>query len=455
MNDDHETAALPHDRDAEMVVLGSMLISPTVIDDLVRACPPGFFYVAAHQSIAEVLYDLRAEGRDTGPVAVNDELMRRRLHGRTGGGVYLTRLMESAPNSASAGYYADIVRAHMKRRRLMEVGTRLYQMGSQPDTDLDDVPALLDAAVKMLTEELEDPSATVTPVVGDLFAEVLDDIADPKPDARVPTGIHDLDRLVSGWGPGQLIVIAARPSVGKSTLGLGAARHAAIRAGVPTLLCTLEMGTGEIMRRLISAEAKVNLHHITNNECDEGDWARITGITAPVTTAPLYIDETPAISLPALRHTIATLNRKRPLGLVVVDYLQLMSTPKAENRQLAVSQVSAELKTMAKEFQVPIVALAQLNRGPEGRADKRPVMSDLRESGAIENDADVVILMHREDYYDPETIRAGECELIVAKNRNGPKATAVVAFQGHYSRCVDMAREDGSWTPSSALRDAA
>jgi replicative DNA helicase len=256
----------------------------------------------------------------------------------------------------------------------------------------------------------------------------------------VPTGFADLDALTNGLHPSQMVVIAARPAMGKSTLALDFARAAAIRHSMATVLFSLEMGRNEITMRLLSAEARVPLQTMRTGQMNDDDWARLARRMSEVADAPLFIDDSPNMSMMEIRAKCRRLKQRHDLKFVIVDYLQLMSSPKrVENRQQEVSELSRSLKLLAKELELPVVALSQLNRGSEQRTDKRPMLSDLRESGSIEQDSDVVILLHREDQYEKESPRAGEADLIVAKHRNGPTATVTVAFQGHYSRFVDMA----------------
>jgi replicative DNA helicase len=251
----------------------------------------------------------------------------------------------------------------------------------------------------------------------------------------------DLDLLLSGgWAPGQLVVIGARPAIGKTTVAVGLARAAAIHNDICTLVDSLEMGEKELGRLVLSAEARIALHHIKQGITDDAAMARAAGITDKILCAPLHIDENPDLTLPRLRAQVRHLTRTANLRLVIVDYLQLMTAPKAENRQGEVAKLSRGLKLLAKEFGVTVIILAQLNRGPEQRQDKRPTKSDLRESGAIEQDADIVILLHRDDAYDHESPRAGEIDLIVDKHRGGNPATITAAAQLHYSRVVDMAQ---------------
>jgi replicative DNA helicase len=256
----------------------------------------------------------------------------------------------------------------------------------------------------------------------------------------VPTGFTDLDGLTNGLHPGQLVVVAARPGLGKSTLALDFARAASIKHGLTSVIFSLEMTRNEITMRLLSAEARVGLHHMRTGSLGDDDWTKLARKMSEVASAPLFIDDSPNMTMMEIRAKCRRLKQRHDLKLVVVDYLQLMSSGKrVESRQQEVAEFSRALKLLAKELEVPVVALSQLNRGPEQRTDKKPMLADLRESGSIEQDADLVMLLHREDAYERESPRAGEADFIVAKHRNGPTATITVAFQGHYSRFVDMA----------------
>ena len=242
-----------------------------------------------------------------------------------------------------------------------------------------------------------------------------------------------------------MIIIAARPAIGKSTLGLDLARSCSIKNGLTSVIFSLEMGRNEIIMRLLSAEARVALHHMRSGTMTDEDWARLARRMGAVSEAPLFIDDSPNMSMMEIRAKARRLKQRHNLQLVIIDYMQLMqhssaNSKRPDNRQQEVSEISRSLKLLAKELEVPVIAISQLNRGPEQRTDKRPMMSDLRESGSLEQDADVIILLHREDAYERESPRAGEADLIVAKHRNGPTANITVAFQGHYSRFVDMAQ---------------
>ena len=260
----------------------------------------------------------------------------------------------------------------------------------------------------------------------------------------VPTGFYELDELTHGLHPGQMIVIAARPAVGKSTFALDFARSAAIKNNLATVMFSLEMGRNEIAMRLLSAEATIGLQDLRKGTIKDEQWSKIATTMGRMNDAPLFIDDSPNMSLMEIRAKCRRLKQQHDLKLVILDYLQLMSSgKKVESRQQEVSEFSRALKLLAKELQVPVIALSQLNRGSEQRQDKRPMVSDLRESGSIEQDADMVILLHREDVYDKESPRAGEADILIAKHRNGPTKDIVVAFQGHYSRFANMAADAG------------
>jgi replicative DNA helicase len=256
----------------------------------------------------------------------------------------------------------------------------------------------------------------------------------------VPTGFADLDELTNGLHPGQMVIIAARPAMGKSTLGLDFCRAASIHHNMTSVIFSLEMTRNEITMRLLSAEAKIPLNHLRNGNMNDDDWTRLARKMGEVSSSPLFIDDSPNMTMMEIRAKARRLKQRHDLRLIVIDYLQLMTSgKKVESRQVEVSEFSRQIKLLAKELEVPIVALAQLNRGSEQRADKKPMVSDLRESGSLEQDADMVMLVHREDVYEKESTRPGEADIMLAKHRNGPTRDITVLFQGHYSRFVDMA----------------
>ncbi|WP_028659952.1 replicative DNA helicase [Nocardioides insulae] len=431
----------PQDQAAEQSVLGSMLISKDAIADVTEVLRGTDFYRPTHETIFDTIIDLYGRNEPVDMVTVAAELQRRGDLPRIGGAPYLHTISAIPPTAANAGYYAEIVREKAVLRRLVDAGTRIVQIGYAGEGDVDDIVDEAQAEVFKITEKRS--SEDYAPL-SDIMDGVLDEIeAISNREAGiygVPTGFADFDDLTNGFHGGQMIVVAARPAMGKSTLALDFCRAASIRNGLGSVFFSLEMSRSEITMRLLSAEAKVPLNHIRNGNMTDDDWAKLARKMGEVSSAPMFIDDSPNMTMMEIRSKARRLKQRHDLRLVVIDYLQLMSSgKKVESRQLEVSEFSRQIKLLAKELQVPIIALSQLNRGAEQRSDKRPQVSDLRESGSIEQDADMVVLLHRDDVYEKESARPGEADLIVAKHRNGPTKDLVVAFQGHYSRFVDMA----------------
>lgn len=435
----------PQDLAAEQSVLGGMLLSKDAIADVVEVLKPADYYRPAHELIHGAILDLYARGEPADPITVAGELTKRGELVRVGGPGYLHTLVNSVPTAANAEYYAEIVHERAVLRRLVEAGTRIAGMGYAAEGDVDEIVNAAQAEIYAVTEQRTNEDYAP---LSDIMEGALDEIeaigSRNGQMSGVPTGFADFDQLTNGLHPGQMIVIAARPAMGKSTLALDFARACSIQHKLPSVIFSLEMGRNEIAMRLLSAEARVALHHMRSGNMTDDDWTRVARRMPDVSEAPLFIDDSPNLSMMEIRAKCRRLKQRNDIKLVVIDYLQLMQSGgsrRAENRQQEVSDMSRNLKLLAKELEVPVIALSQLNRGPEQRTDKRPMVSDLRESGSIEQDADMVILLHREDAYEKESPRAGEADLIVAKHRNGPTATITVAFQGHYSRFVDMTRD--------------
>ncbi len=432
----------PADVVAEQSVLGAMMLSKDAIADTVEILREGDFYRPAHQITYAAMIDLYGRGEPVDAVTVAAELTRTGEIGRIGGAPYLHTLVQMVPTAANASYYGRIVREKAILRRLVEAGTRIVSMGYTGTGEVDDV---VDRAQAEIYDVTERRNAEDYARVGDLLNDTVSEIETignrSGEMVGVPTGFAELDRLTNGLHPGQLIIVAARPAIGKSTAAMDICRSAAIKHGLATVFFSLEMGRTEIVMRLLSAEAQVSLQHMRSGSMTDADWNRLVARMGTVSEAPLFIDDSPNLTLTEIRAKCRRLKQRNNLRLVVVDYLQLMTSGKrVESRQQEVSEFSRSLKLLAKELDVPVIAISQLNRGPEQRTDKRPLLSDLRESGSLEQDADMVMLLHREDAYERESQRAGEADFIVAKHRNGPTANITVAFQGHYSRFVDMAQ---------------
>jgi replicative DNA helicase len=374
------------------------------------------------QAVAHKLAIWHAEGRMTARPLTEYEL----------GELYM------AAHPGAHEYWATEVTRAAIAGRAAALGTNIRVRATNPafdpDTDVAAIQAEVDNLVRPASQsEMAD--------LGDLLPAVLERaVTPPTLEDRVPTGIIDLDGVLSGgFAPGQFVVIAARPAMGKSTFAAGLARASAITNKVPTAIWSLEMSKAEFATTILCGEVKIPLHHVKQGIVENAVIARAARMLPTISAAPLKIDDNAYLTLPGLRATIRNLVRTFGLRVVYIDYLQLMQAPPAESRQVAVSMISRNLKLMAKEFGITIVVLAQLNRESEKRQDKVPVASDLRESGSIEQDADIVILLHRPDVYERESPRAGEADIIVGKHRGGPMATVTVAFQGHFARFVDMA----------------
>jgi replicative DNA helicase len=433
----------PQDVAAEQCVLGGMLLSKDAIADVVEVIRSPDFYRPAHELIYDAILDLYGRGEPADAVTAAAELTKRGDIGRVGGAPYLHTLISSVPTAANAGYYARIVRERAVLRRLVAAGTKIVQMGyAQDGGDVDEIVDAAQAEVYQVTERrTSEDYAPLSAIMEGALDEIEAISSRGGQMVGVPTGFADLDQLTNGLHPGQLVVVAARPAMGKSTLGLDFSRACSVKNGLASVIFSLEMSRNEITMRLLSAEARVALHHMRSGTMTDDDWTRLARRMGEVSAAPLFIDDSPNMSMMEIRAKCRRLKQRHDLRMVIVDYMQLMQggARRAESRQQEVSEMSRSLKLLAKELEVPVIAISQLNRGPEQRTDKKPQLSDLRESGAIEQDADMVILLHREDAYERESPRAGEADLIVAKHRNGPTATVTVAFQGHYSRFVDMA----------------
>ncbi|MCR2812982.1 replicative DNA helicase [Microbacterium sp. zg.Y1090] len=430
----------PHDILAEQSALGGMLLSKDAVADVIETLRGADFYVPKHELIFEAILSLYSHGEPTDVVAVTDELIKTGELQRAGGADYLHSLTSIVPTAANAGYYASIVSERALLRRLVEAGTRIVQMGYSGQGEAVELVNNAQAEIYAVTgaEAAEDYVPLETAVTS-----AIDEIEAARGRdgsmTGIPTGFAQLDELTNGLHGGQMIVVAARPAMGKSTLALDFARSAAIKHNMPTIFFSLEMGRSEIAMRLMSAEGAVPLQNMRKGTLDSRDWTTIAATRGRINDAPLYIDDSPNMTLVEIRAKCRRLKQRVGLRMVIIDYLQLMTSgKKVESRQQEVSEFSRALKLLAKELQVPVIALSQLNRGSEQRTDKRPQVSDLRESGSIEQDADMVMLLHRDSVYDKDT-RPGEADLIVAKHRNGPTATIEIAFQGHFSRFTDMA----------------
>ena len=383
----------PQDVAAEQSVIGGMLMSKDAIADVVETLRGNDFYRPAHEAIYDAILDLYGRGEPADAVTVAAELTKRGELARIGGAPYLHTLLSSVPTAANAGYYARIVRERAVLRRLVDAGTRIVQLGYATDGgDVDDLVNTAQAEVYAVTERrTAEDYVPLKDVINSTMEEI--DAASHRGEGMigVPTGFTDLDLLTNGLHPGQMIVVAARPAVGKSTLGLDIARSASIRNGMTSVIFSLEMSRNEISMRMLSAESQVPLQNMRKGTMRDEDWTRLARTMGRVSEAPLFIDDSPNMSLMEIRAKCRRLKQRHDLKLVVIDYLQLMSSGKrVESRQQEVSEFSRAIKLLAKELEVPVIAISQLNRGSEGRTDKKPQMSDLRESGCLTADTRVL-----------------------------------------------------------------
>jgi replicative DNA helicase len=403
------------------------------------------FYKPAHAHLFEAVLSLYGQGEPVDPVTVAEELRRADLLDSLGGRTTLLRLQAATPASANATHYAKIVNELALLRRLIGVAGDIAEMGYD---DSQDVVETLDRAESLVFEVAERRVSESMVRVSDALQSTLDQLEalyDSTGDITgVPTGYTDLDHLLLGLQPSNLVVVAARPGAGKTSLALGAAANVAMQARRPVLFFSMEMGTLELTKRLLAGEAHVDARRLQTGNIPEADWTRLSHAVGRLAEAPLFIDDNPHCTVMEMRaKSRRTKARHGDLGLVVVDYLQLMTpmAKRAENRQVEVAEISRGLKILARELDCPVMALSQLNRQLEYRADKRPMLADLRESGSLEQDADVVVFIYRDDIYNPDSDQRGTAEIIVAKHRNGPTGTTRLAFVDRLTKFANMAAE--------------
>jgi replicative DNA helicase len=433
----------PHNLQAEESLLGAMLLSKDAIAAAVEVVNADDFYKPAHGHVFEAITALYSGGEPVDPVTVAEELRRAGLLDAIGGAGLLVTLQSATPATTSASRYARIVEENALLRRLIwvagEVAEKAYALP-------DDVTKAVDEAESLVFGVAQRRVTDTTAPIGELLDLTLDRLEElyerGESITGVPTGYLDLDELLSGMQPSSLLVVGARPSMGKTAFALGLATHAALEAQKPVLLFSLEMSQMEVTQRILCSEARVDAQRVRNGRLAEADWAKLHHAVGRLATAPIYIDDNPNITVMDIRAKSRRLkSRVGELGVVIIDYIQLMSgRGSAENRQVEVSEISRNLKILARELETPVVALAQLNRQLETRADKRPMLADLRESGSIEQDADVVLFLYRDEVYNPETPDRGTAEVIVAKHRSGPTGKVRLAWLDHYTKFANMAR---------------
>jgi len=434
----------PHSVEAEMAVLGSMILDSTVVGDVIEYVETASFYRSNHQRIFEALIDLYLTQKKTDLIVLKGELERRGTIHEVGGIEYCASLVEQVPTSAHAVEYAEIVRAKAILRHLIGNCTSIVRKagteGEDPDKLLDEAQALIfEVAARRGGRDVE----TLETILKQTFQQIAD-LRDRK--ARLlgmSTGFYELDDLLSGLQPSQLYIIAARPSMGKTSLAMKIAEFVAVDLKTPVLFFSLEMASAQIAQQMLCSHCRIPSHNLRTGMVSEEDYQKLLLGAGVLAEAPVLIDDSADLSILEARARSRRMKAEHPtLGLIVVDYLQKMHA-KADSREREIALISSQLKSLAKELEIPVICLAQLNRQPEGRESKMPVLSDLRESGSIEQDADVVMLLYREDYYDPNSAAKNTCDVIIAKNRTGPTNTVKLAFIKEYTRFENLTVRPG------------
>lgn len=431
----------PQNIDAEKSVLGSMLIDNESIHKVIEVLTAEGFYREAHRKVFNAIIALYQRNEPADLITVTTELRTKGDLDEVGGATYLSALVDEVPTSANAASYAKIVREKSLRRMLIEGATEIAERGYQEEGNVDD---FVDQAEKIILEvaqrRIRQGFASVKDIVKDSFKAIEELYERKELVTGVPTGYRELDRLTCGLQRSDLIVIAGRPSMGKTAFALNMAENAAVDGASKVAIFSLEMSKEQLVQRMLCSRAEVDASKLRGGFLSESDWPKLTRAAGILSEAPIFIDDSPALNALEVRAKARRLQREHGLDLIVVDYLQLMrGVGRIESREREISEISRALKALAKEIHVPVIALSQLNRGVEARQDKRPQLSDLRESGAIEQDADVIAFIYRDEMYNKESPDAGKAEIIIGKQRNGPTGRVLLAFRGNITRFDDLA----------------
>lgn len=427
------------DRAAEAAVLGACMLNPALLDEI--RLTGGDFDTPAHGIVWAALQAMHTDGTPIDATTVVGYLADTGELTRVGGGIAVAGLLEACPSPLNGPYYAERVTELARRRAVADyvrTATGIANSTADADRMLDVLRTRLDAIDDTATDDGPKHWA-------DIITEGMDAIeqAAAGGDERgIPTGLVDLDRVLGGLKPGDITIIGGRPGSGKSTLAMQIAAHVALDLEMPSLALSLEMRRPELYNRIVASRMSINLSNLGTGALADHEWSKLARQAGMSADSPLWIDDNPDHTLASISQLARQWKRRHGLRLLVIDYLQLISTPRAENRQVAIAEISRGLKRLASQLDIPIVVAAQLNRGPEQRSNKIPTMADLRESGSLENDASGIVLVHREETTDPDTVRKGEADLLVVKNRNGKQDTVIVASQLHYARFASMAGAD-------------
>ena len=432
----------PQSLEAEQSVLGAIMLDREALLAVLEILRPEDFYREAHRVIYRAIIDLYERNEAVDMLTVTEELRRQGLLEAAGGVAYLADLTGEVPNVAHAEYYAQMVKDAATLRSLVQAASKIIDMAME---QAQEVEQILDEAERLIFEVTGGKRRSGFAHIKDVLVQTFSHLEKISSRDSKVTGVPtfaDLDRILSGLQPSDLIICAARPGMGKTSFCLNIAQQVAVKHKLPVAIFSLEMSKEQVVQRMLAAEAMVEQHRLRTGRLTQEDWERLIEAAKVLGEAPIYIDDTPGISALEVRAKARRLQSEVGLGLVVVDYLQLMrSHRRVDNRQQEIALISRALKSLAREINVPVLVLSQLNREVEQRQNKRPVMADLRESGAIEADADVIIFLYRPEYYDPDTEKRGVAEVIVAKHRNGPVGTVEMAFLPEYTKFVDLAQE--------------
>ncbi|MGX9136554.1 replicative DNA helicase [Rummeliibacillus sp. JY-2-4R] len=441
MNDPQLDRVPPHNQEAEQSVIGAIFLEPQALITASEILLPDDFYRSAHQKIFQTMLRLSDQGKAIDIVTVTEELSSHNELEDVGGISYITEIASAVPTAANVAYYAQIVSEKAVLRRLIRVATKIVEDGY---TREDEVDALLSEAESKMMEVANRKNTGDFKHVKDVLVETyanIETLQNRKADITgIPTGFRDLDRLTAGFQRGDLIIVAARPSVGKTAFALNIAQAVGTQTEENVVIFSLEMGAGQLVMRMLCAEGNIDAQVLRTGALNSEDWRKLTMATGTLSRAGIYIDDSAGVRVNEIRAKCRRLKQERGLGMIIIDYLQLIqgSGAAGQNRQQEVSEISRSLKAIARELEVPVIALSQLSRGVEQRQDKRPMMSDLRESGSIEQDADIVAFLYREDYYDKQTEDANTIEIIIAKQRNGPTDTVKLAFKKEFNKFVSV-----------------
>ncbi|WP_391118712.1 replicative DNA helicase [Psychrobacillus sp. L3] len=431
----------PHNQEAEQSVIGAIFLEPQALITAAEIIMPEDFFRVAHQKIFQTMLRLSDQGKAIDVVTVTEELSAKKELEDVGGISYISEIANAVPTAANIGHYAKIVEEKSILRRLIRVATSIVEDGF---TREDEVEALLAEAERKMMEVASRKNAGDFQHIKDVLVETYDNIEklhSRKGDVTgIPTGFRDLDRITAGFQRNDLIIVAARPSVGKTAFALNVAQNVATKTDENVAIFSLEMGAEQLVMRMLCAEGNIDAQVLRTGALTTEDWRKLTMAMGSLSNAGIFIDDTPGIRVNEIRSKCRRLQQEYGLGMILIDYLQLIqgSGGSQANRQQEVSEISRSLKGLARELKVPVIALSQLSRGVEQRQDKRPMMSDLRESGSIEQDADIVSFLYREDYYDKETENQNMIEIIIAKQRNGPTGTVTLAFVKEFNKFVNI-----------------